>query len=599
MLTGTAIATRQSQSSQARQIRQRLESSQFQRPKPAKKKKTDDILICEGAFHLAKAIVNRLIELKYLPARVKVPLFEILTCWVRCRHAFADFSSLRRPFQPYQVLSLICLAALYIRAPLLPRDICRLANTLQIPFLTALKTVFPENFEKTEGIRMLFTPRDLPAARHVARYANQFVRGKETWPPLRRFFRGNADFVSEFQFVFDPSDETLLSDKYITSFPIGHLHITLLRITRLLGLPDSFGARVLRFTELRRTAVKMARVFASERDGPWDDCRIDEFDIDHIPSFDDPKKVFSRPLPGNGDLYGFPTDESLLVDIINAMRLCYGQTALRDIVTDGADEKSRLQLVEEWRACKDAMMNWLKYGNPEDIDNMTWTSLSQNVLASMRGKQLREYAKLADDILSERGEGPPEMWGKFISAFQSIGDYGRRFEQEELRHGDADPAVYNHVRTEETCMYNRERCGDKPSFEIAEGKAEMEQEGDAYRCERNQCGLDRDYQRAPLRSYGDFEISLETVMPGKRKRRKAPNKGDFLVEPAGIGLAWTIITKFFDGTNVVVSGTEITPAEKTKIIRLRTACDRAMEIVVKYVLGLKLRSTGTSASGVT
>lgn len=568
-LAGTAVSTRQSQSSQAQAVRKKLDAkkiaSHHALSHPVCATPSYDILLCEGVFILSKNIARKLIELQYVNERIMQPLFHIVTHWVRRRQAGAHlFSKFHRNFQPFHVLSMISLASLYIRCPMLPRDLCRLVATRQIPYIATLKTVFPPHFVKTAAIRDAFTPKEMPIAKHVIRGANVIMRDKFAWYPLRAFFKANDNLLAYDYDRCSSLNDLCLKTKVSTAFPVGHLHITLLRLSRLLGLPDEFGARVLRFIELRTIAVKMARCMNGAKGGPWDTSKMDACSIDWIPSYLDANEPYYKCTPGERDLYGFPSDESVQIDFINTMRLCYSRK--RDECKGGQEEvtKRDIQMREEWEGCKDAMERWLKVGNPEDIDNVGWTSLAPNVLCSLRGKQVREYASIVDDMLTERGETVPELWGKFIRAFEDIGA-GDMLDSSDDEIDDEEQG--DHLRMENRCMYDVSRCKDELLFEAKEGREAMEE---LYTTE---CGCQ--CERRVLRKWG-----------GRTRARKM-KECDFMYDPGGIGLAWTIMWRFFNGSNVLISGMDGTIGECSDIHRIRVAGDRSMDVVIRYILGLK------------
>lgn len=62
---------------------------------------------------------------------------------------------------------------------------------------------------------------------------------------------------------------------------------------------------------------------------------------------------------------------------------------------------------------------------------------------------------------------------------------------------------------------------------------------------------------------------------------------DFLQEPAGIGLAWTILNRFFAGSNLVMGNLDGTsmPSKVQKYLVL--ASDASMKTVILYLLRLK------------
>ena len=395
LFAGTAVQNRASQASQADSRRRKLaalkENSQLTLSQPSTKQIPDYLLITEGVFIMSKAIAKRLIELKYVPKRIMPPLFEILTCWTRTLHARVD-TSLATVFKPVMILSVICLAALCVRSSMLPRDLCRLVNTLQVPYFTALRTVFPTSFPKTKAVRAAFAPQELPIATVVIAYARMLGVHKDAWPSLNEFFKKNINpshrdqMVREMERPFD-----FVRNVTKVPFPLGHMHLTLLRLTRLLGLPDDFGARVLRFIDLRRAAVKMARVLNGRKDGPWDHSRIDTDRIPYIPHYRGLQDTFSIPVPEGIDLYTFPTDESLQIDIVNTMRLCYGRIKMGKRAVRDIPKHLRMQMRKEWNKCKEALENWLSRGNAEDLDHICWTCLTPRTLNTMSGATLADY----------------------------------------------------------------------------------------------------------------------------------------------------------------------------------------------------------------
>lgn len=419
LLAGTAISNRVSQASQAKSIREKIESRERSQNAfgmaPSEKVLSDEVALCESVFLLARAIVDRLIQLRYTSANIREPLFEILTHWVRRRHAGVKAPSRQqKQFKSHVVLSLICLAAIYVRSPMLPRDLCRLVALRQVPFLTALSTVLPKHLTASRAVVDAFTLNSVPVARQIAENINTFGTDKFAWPPLREFFASNA--VKDR--LVRPYEDALDS---IRSFPVGHLHITLLRLSRLVGLPDEFGARVLRYIELRRIATKMARVMHKRKDGPWDCSKLDSYEIRHIPHYNDLELPFCKPVGGDKDCFGFPTDQSVQVDFINTMRLCYGT---RPPKAESRDKRLKCamarddQMAAEWEGCKDTMMKWLSHGSNEDRASVLWTSLSLNVHADVQGRALEEYSQFVDDVLF--GEKIPAFMVKFAKVFEDI-----------------------------------------------------------------------------------------------------------------------------------------------------------------------------------
>ncbi|CAN8071328.1 unnamed protein product [Agarophyton chilense] len=579
-LTGTAVTNRQSQSSQALAVRQSIEFRKQQPAAPQQAAPTDDLLICEGVFILAKAIALRLIHLRYCSDHVMRPLFQIISCWVHRRHAGAHkFGKSHTQFQQYHVLSLVSLACLYVRAPMLPRDLCRLVNTRQIPFFAVLKTVFPASFRKTPAVRSAFTPNKMPIAKHVIRVANELATDNYAWPSLAKFFQANhseraktaSGYVWGSKHTFVP-----------TSFPVAHLHITLLRLSRLLGLPDEFGARVLRFIDLRLVAVKMARVLNHQKHGPWDDSDIDAYKVDHIPNYLDPTRPFSKVIQPERDLYGFPTDHAVQADFINTMRLCYGRRKFRPNAKPEEPSQRDQELREEWERCMDAMLRWLQIGTPEDLDNVAWTSLSPDAILNTRGRALRKLARFVEDIHDDKGEEDPELWGPFIKAFREIGERGA--EEDQVDFEENEP----HIVDETHCMYDVDRiCPGLSEFVDAKVR-DMKVERQVLDSVDLRDADGETVNREPVRRW-ELRRPPRPKPLGNRKRlySKVVSSYDYYYEPAGIGLAWTIMNRFFAGSNVMLEGMKVSESVDIHDDQMRRACDRTMGAVVRYILGLK------------
>lgn len=712
IFAGTAVTNRMSQSSQAFRIRNNIAVMKDLDELPTTSdvdSTPNELVLCEAMFLYTRLVVDRLIELQYVSPRIKKPLFEITACWARrCHNRFHHFSvdAQRKLFRPFHSFSLICLAAVYIRSALLPRDICRLVYTRQIPYIGILKTIFPSKFSKSKKLRAALTPRSLPIPQELIQTANLMALDNDTWPPLRIYFLSNI--------TAGTSLDVPKFSATTSAFPVGNLHVTLLRLTRLLGLPDEFGARVLRFAELRQIAVKMSRVLHNAKGGPWDESQLDGYDITFLKPYLNDTGKFADMVHPYTDMYGYPTHESVMIDLINSMRLCYGRrgttSRLRWKSIDSNVQGYRLaedrKLLAEWERCKDAMMAWLRRGNPEDLDAVGWTGLTPNVLASLRGKQLRRYTQLVDDMLDGAGEHAPEMWGEFLQEWKKIEEEGDEFDERDKNVEEWDDGEIRHVRTEKECMYDVGRCKDEVEFEPTQGKEEMEgrigfdepdvgegrmavipvkYSNDVFatrgvdwlyaprlteryeklrdrRDVKRRVRFDEDADGAvkkKLRGSGKKAMTVEYNTVGNRteheekdafdidneeeqqeeeeaeeeegneqeddgkelgeekqterqREREESNRKKWgrenepwyisqripskkyewtlLSEPAGIGLAWTIALRFFDGSNVELMG-------QRKVLRgltnqggmdeLKLKCDSAMRVVLRYLRALR------------
>lgn len=625
-LAGVTMMNRQSQSSQAHATRQSLMSKQESIiATPIEEKPlhvTDNVLICEGVFIYLKALSDQLVKLRYVSSRIYNPLFKIATHWVcRSRIGVPPFSPHRQIFAMHQALSMVCLAAMYIRSPLLPRDICRLVATQQVSYLAVLKTVFPPSFPKTTAIRMAFTPTSMPIATRVIHAAIELATDTHAWSPIKFMFKSSSRPGRCPKLDHDISNEEhkgAVSRDFHSAFPLGHLHLTLLRITRLLGLPDTFGARVIRWIALRTVAMDW-----------WSKLGI--------PSSLDGDAFSEQEL-----LPQIPTDESLTADVVNSLRLCFGRRGQKPL---------NEPFLTEWEKCKQTMARWLQRGTAEDLDTVLWTCLSTTTLTNLQGKPLERYVQLIDDVLSERGEEIPELWGMFVREFQEIARSDMLFredDEKQFNNVDDDPeaaSLLTHVPAYRKCMYDETRCGPVNSSVAEEGLDGMEREcgygtrssdkaerttltiavgreRQAYKRHRRfrikhdhpsanvkREGANTDVKEVPVNDGGttvSFERdglsgvgardhqkreSLEAQYTETETRKEVVDRDWYpLWEPSGIGLAWTIAIKFFKGCNVEVEGMDMDLGPQSNLQRVRTFCDRTMQITMKFIDYLEANS---------
>lgn len=426
-LAGTAVTTRMSQASQAQNVRTRMTaarksaSASAKAPvDPAENEPDGEVALCESVFVISLAIADALVRLRYATRSIKGPLFQIVLHWVKRRHAGVRYVSAgtpRVPFKAAHVLSLISLAAIYMRSPLLPRDLCRLAALGKIPFYTAARDHLSPALFSAAKVRDVLIPSEFVVPRDVMLGAITFGQDEYAWPPMTEFFKSNGRRIRN----------NVRKSHNLQALPLGHMHVTLLRIVRLLGLPDSFGARVVRFIELRRTAVKVARIIHCKKSGPWDDNKeIDAYPV--TTKEEDPSMAwnsFSTPLLDTMDCYEHPTDRTLQVDIISTMRLCYGVKKRSTLkpwfhFLDPQPQMVEGQMKVEWEACKKSMAEWLRTGG-DDGDVSVWTSLSPQALVNMRGESLRKYLRMVDGTLPcGKSEDMPHFMRQFVATFGEI-----------------------------------------------------------------------------------------------------------------------------------------------------------------------------------
>lgn len=599
---GTAVSTRESQSSQARIIREKIKARRdsiadgsLSQSRPFV---NHELLLCEAVILSANKLAAALIELRCVSDRIMAPLFELITHWVARRHAGKKGVVGRGTvFRPSEVLALVALAALYVRSPMLPRDLCRMVVAEEVPFPGFGIEDLPDHIRKSEVVTALFAPMVVPVPGDVVGAANILARDQHAWPPIRKFF-GNKEEGS------GPCRFTGSWD----SFPVAHVQVTLLRLSRLLGLPDEFGARVLRFIELRRIASRMCSAALEARDKWWEEQAMDSVVLGD--NLREEREGLPKMVRKTAYLSEFPTDASVQVDFINTMRLCYGTSRKK---TDERETANR-ELRKEWENCMEAMETWLRIGNPEDIEYVQWTPKTPSELSHTKGEEIRNYADMVDNLLTDMGESTPELWGKYVAAFAEIGD---SWQPDKDRNEEGN--------RKRTCVYDVKPFESRARCKIREGKKEMD----------NECGYDvltgTRRERRPLIKMKDVLRQRGSMKKNEKiGKRKAPehraasaeeksgdiakvrpntdpaakcyaenieikkepdthraSREEFLKEPMGIGLSWTILRHFFAGSNVVVGDLHIERLPSFVQNGLLQACNSGMKMVIMYVLWLK------------
>jgi hypothetical protein len=202
-------------------------------------------LVYEGVVIISRAIVDALVHGEYAPRCIIDICFKIVSHWVRMCHAGAVAGARGLSpidFSAHSILAFISLAAVFVRSSLLPRDLCVLAAQKKIPFITACVDLLDPRFSEAKLVRKALCPAYLPIAHEIVRRASTIALSNYSWPPLKAYFDGESVIYTHWS---------------ILSFPLGQYEATLLRIVRLLGLPDDFCKRVQRYRELRRVATAM------------------------------------------------------------------------------------------------------------------------------------------------------------------------------------------------------------------------------------------------------------------------------------------------------------------------------------------------------
>lgn len=594
-----------------------------------RRKVVPQLLVYEASLYILKAMTDRLIKLNYLTSNVRRPLFQIWSHWIRRKHAGIPYPSrTSSPNRLHYLLAMVSLAASYIRSPMLPRDLCRLAATRQIPFMTALATEVPTHMTSDATVQKVLAADRIPIPRKVVLAANNLALGPYAWPALRELYR-RRDSIASTTFIAPFIAKTTVGDRIMAipeSFPIGHESMTLLRLIRLLGLPDEFGARVLRWRELRELATRHAMNEA----------------LDSHSKVGQQHHLF---------LLGRPTEDGLMIDTINTLRICYGR---RLCYGGSVLSKRDADLQSEWDMCKKMMNRWLHTGTPEDVDLDIWCTLSPQLLKSIKGKHLQRYAQLVDVMLEQKGEKGADLWGPFLQEFRNVAMEDDYFDEGNSDSGDGKTDRF--LRVEQECIYDPSRCDPARTVDTDlcdDGLNDMELE----------CGLVEQTGEANVRKF--LLHSTESVRYAKRKRKREmqihaqmmmENSGDrpptqynddnvemaqsqgrwngneanacaggdvghdetlddertnsarqvsahefnWVWEPSGIGLAWTVMMSFFEGGRINADcGVEdfVQLADFSNRLKgVVAACNRTMRVTMEYISEHELEDMTTTTN---
>lgn len=543
---GTTTSRRQSQASQAELTRIRLElemKEQAAKAEAIDDKPNEAVIFCEAVIQITIDVARALQRDKLLPDSAIEPLKAILKHWVRRQHACSSMGFRvrrgKRGFHNPYVLSLVALATLYIRSPILPRDLAIFAARGRIPYLRALRDSKIE-VQNVPQVRKALTPLAPPTADEIKAGMVLYGCDEFMWPPLKAFFDGPDMVYSQFT----------------TSFaPVGHVELTLFRVVRYLGLPDEFGTRVLRYMDLRKKARKwLDSIEAPHR---------------HTKSFHTtlPPRETNLPCWNVGSMYDcceHPTDRTLQIDILNVIRLNYGSHDGElppgykpgDIDKD-KEAKIKVKLREEWQACLRHMREWvLNGGGKDDAKLATWGLLSQPALSSLRGKELAnfcEYAEMMND-----NDKVPVFMKPYAAQYRGMA------------------AV-------------KQTIAQKPSSSqrLSEQKEEWNWSSRCVDAKREFAGLEDGGELI----IGDGRLTIDQVNKKERNYllpvmyNGRPNDGRGVVyewdEPFEFGIAWSMLNRFFNPTPLNDIIQESSADYETDF--MVKSVDRSLAMVMNYL----------------
>lgn len=520
------ISRRQSQASQAEltRIRLELEKRKVEVDEIRSTKSNHATQLCEAVVQISVAITRILVRDDWIPECALKSLRAILKHWVRRQHAHQHLGVLggssTNAFRYPYVLSLVALAALHVRSALLPRDLAILAAKGVVPYLNAFREVVSEDLSsETAGVRKILKANAPPSVCSIK--VGMLLYGAEDfmWPPVRAFFDAK------------PAAYIMLGSVYM---PIGHLELTLWRLIRYLGLPDAFGERVLKYIKLRGKA----RRWLDDIDAPM------------------PKSSIHSTLPkSNGavcwnvaavdDCCEFTTDRTLQIDTVNVMRICYGSH--KHGLLSKPSESSRL--TEEWQACLTHIRQWVvNGGGKEDATLATWGLLSQRTLSNLRGARLEEFCEYAEALNDE--QNVPMFLKPFVAQLKQMSSQVTLPSKEQRVSETSESWHWSN------CRGKREFAGvedDDGEMLIGDGRLELD-------CRR--------------------KLLLPVMYKGK------PNDGRGVVyewdEPMEIGVAWSMMRRFFD-PSPFVDLSKNCDARNEDVIHLTKAANRSIAMVINYL----------------
>jgi hypothetical protein len=604
-----------------------------------------------GVVVISRAVVDALIASGHVPGAIIDPTFSIVAHWVRMCHAGGVLANgivgaTAKDFSLPCILSLISLAAIYVRSPLLPRDLCSLANRGKIPFLTAAADLLDSAYVEDPVLRALFAPRTMCSVEEVTAIASAVATSDYAWPPIRRFFDG---------------PRVIYRRRVYLAFPLGHHDATLLRVVRVLGLPDDFCDRVQRFRELRQISVAMSlethaslaklrllrlqaskernaqaaasfetgyepfvpkkqpcnvvdsngtphsepsqsqpsqsqpsqSVFAQgddesedvenrgETEGD-DDCddggksRGNAAGYDALNSYPFPPGLseypFSKKVRNDCTLNEFPTDRSLLVDLVNTMRICYGHPDVFlptsssvarcvDVVDIDETRREKTKRVAEWQDCVSSIQSWLCNGGSSDANTLQWAGLSPTALASLRGKPLRSYVDMA---MATTSGALPLFMNEHAEAMQKLGmsDSHNTVVDDLLEKGV--PRLHTDIKNDMLECVDEALASSAPSDDHLHRIGTWVWNGTFPTSDGcvSTIGPDVMVDSLPgvkrrvlskLRGFHSIEMQLQNV---SRALRRYAQTGEEVLwsEPAAIGRAMYVAQRFLQGTPAYASG---------------------------------------------
>lgn len=273
---------------------------------------------------------------------------------------------------------------------------------------------------------------------------------------------------------------------------------------------------------------------------------------------------FHRAETPGYNLLEFPTENTVICDVLATMRVCYGQPDCKPHVaaklysTVGCDYGTKLE--KEWSQCLSKMRTLLttEFG---DSEPMWWTSLSAPAIASLRGDTLKNY--LAYVNAAESNEVPSFLRENADSLLQIAQMGAQQYE---------DAAMKTSVSNNEDMLH---RIGHWVWNDPEDVQAQLSHHGNEP--------LD-DVIDTPRRVLLSLRGNTTAKMAANKVRRTFPRTKVSAIpwsEPIGLGWAYAIMRRFFDGGPFCVSG--IARNNGFVLKHTRNSCDATLACVFNYV----------------
>lgn len=376
---------------------------------------------------------------------------------------------------------------------------------------------------------------------------------------------------------------------------------------------------------------------------------MDAYNIDNIPDYRGRSgKVFAKPLATLVDVSGFPTDEVLQLDFINTMRLFYGRPSERSTETDedrrvrGEWEKCK-DAMERWlRIGAPEDFDSVAWGcmPPNVLSAMKGKELREyakfvdRILIAKKEQVPEFFGRFSDafrnigDDHEDNEEQEEALVGEELPRCPYDRDRCESFCPFDLKEGRKEMQEECEIDCEGGSVVVRRplrpvkdvlrgaRVGGSNTAKQDGGGADRRRKPN-YRKRRR--GTDaqfpaptavvdidtfEDGKSTLIQEHGELNVlsnhNLSTSknvdpdagdengssMANKKKKKPSISTISYQRESKGIGLAWTIIRRFFTGTNVAVENDDIVFLHDYRK-RIQHELDRTMELVLLYVLGLE------------